>query len=280
MCQLLILQPSWVGSTPSACHQGPHCPPSFLLPHPLTIWTKPPFNNKKPDYEAKDRKENKGHNEKGGKSLPNVALAAQDSTDRRTQLPHTTSLPATCSSCLCAIFLPLMSESLPLPKTQATLSPLPLQKGWSGSLCKQTEAQKPKNHTDTKATASWDSWNHSQCKLGRKCSLPTKAAFLCRGAGARGGQVCRSWGTWEASVRGSMSSVGQRRGRYLPDKGPTRPSATLANAKSSSSNQSATSQSREHDKAKTRPNSPVPCCPDSLKKKVSFRGTSWKVFLQ
>ena len=129
MCQLLILQPSWVGSTPSACHQGPHCPPSFLLPHPLTIWTKPPFNNKKPDYEAKDRKENKGHNEKGGKSLPNVALAAQDSTDRRTQLPHTTSLPATCSSCLCAIFLPLMSESLPLPKTQATLSPLPLQKG-------------------------------------------------------------------------------------------------------------------------------------------------------
>lgn len=189
--------------------------------------------------------------------------------DRRTQLPHATSLPATRSSCLCAIFLPLMAESLPPSKTQATLSPLPMRKGWSGRLCKQTEARKPKNHTDTKATASWDSWNHSQCKLGRKCSLPTKAAFLCRGAGVRGGQVCGSWGTWKESVRGSVSSVGQRRGRYLPDtlKGPARPSATLANPKSSSSNQSAASQSREHDKAKTRPNSPVPCCPDSLKKK-------------
>lgn len=121
--------------------------------------------------------------------------------DRRTQLPHATSLPATRSSCLCAIFLPLMAESLPPSKTQATLSPLPMRKGWSGRLCKQTEARKPKNHTDTKATASWDSWNHSQCKLGRKCSLPTKAAFLCRGAGVRGGQVCGSWGTWKESVR-------------------------------------------------------------------------------
>lgn len=98
-----------------------------------------------------------------------------------------------------------------------------------------------------------------------------------------GGQVCGSWGAWGASVRGSVLSVCRGQGRYLPDtlKGPTRPSATLADPKSSSSNQSAASQSREHDKAKQRLNSPVPCCPDSLKKKkVSFRGTSWKVFLQ
>lgn len=68
-------------------------------------------------------------------------------------------------------------------------------------------------------------------------------------------------------MRGSVLRVCQGQGRYLPDtlKGPTRPSATLADPQSSSSNQSAASQSREHDKAKQRLNSPVPCCPDSLK---------------
>ena len=57
-----------------------------------------------------------------------MALAARASTDR-TQVPHTNSVLATRSSCLCGIFLPLMAESLPLPKTQATLNPLPMQKG-------------------------------------------------------------------------------------------------------------------------------------------------------
>ena len=56
-----------------------------------------------------------------------------------------------------------------------------------------------------KPQAFWDSWN--QFALGRKCNLPTKAAFLCRGAGVHGGQVCGSWGAWG----GKCAGVGVKR---------------------------------------------------------------------